>query len=40
MEYMIKIIRQHWFFEEGCLEKMNEDEVRSIFERLLDWIEE
>ena len=40
MEYMIKIIKEHWYYEEEALENMTEDEVRDIFEALLDWIEE
>ena len=39
-EYMIGIIRNHWWYEDGKLESMNINEVRDIFERLLDWIEE
>lgn len=38
--FMICIIRRHWHYEDGVLEKMSDEEVREIFERLLDWIEE
>ena len=37
-EYMIGIIRQHQFYNEGVLEAMSEEEVRDIYESLLDWI--
>lgn len=37
-EYMIGIIRQHQFYKEGVLEAMSEEEVRDIYESLLDWI--
>lgn len=40
MEYMIGIIKQHWFYEDGELESMPESEIRDIYEALLDWIEE
>lgn len=39
MEYMIGFIRRYWFYEDGNLENMTEDEVREIYERLIDWIE-
>lgn len=38
-EYMISIIRQHQYYEAGTLEKMTEQQVREIFECILDWIE-
>lgn len=38
--FMIAIIRRHWYYEKGSLESMGEPEVREVFERLLDWIEE
>ena len=37
-EYMITIIRQHWFYEAGVLETMSEGEVYEIYDRLIDWI--
>lgn len=37
--FMIEIIKRHQFYDAGKLEKMTEGEVREIFERLLDWIE-
>ena len=37
-ESMITIIRQHQYYEDGSLEGMTEEEVRDIFETLLDWI--
>ena len=38
-EYMIGIIREHWYFEPGSLETMDEADVKEIFERLIDWLE-
>ena len=38
MDYMISIIREHQHYEDGVLEEMREDEVREIFEALLDWL--
>ena len=38
--YMIKLIREHWFYEDGELECKSELEVRAIFEALVDWVEE
>ena len=38
MDYMINIIREHQHYEDGVLEAMSEDEVREIFEALLDWL--
>lgn len=37
--FMIALIRRHWYYAEGSLEKMSEPEVREIFESLLDWLE-
>lgn len=37
-KYMIETIRNHWFYEAGSLEAMSEDEVREIYERLIDWL--
>ena len=37
-EYMIGIIKQHWYYREGELEAMTEQQVREIYERLIDWI--
>ena len=37
---MIKIIRSHWFYEDGELECKSELEVRAIYEVLLDWLED
>ena len=37
-EYMIRIIRQYWYYEDGKLEAMTEEEVREIYENLIDWI--
>ena len=37
-EMMINLIRQHWYYEAGTLESMTEEEVREIYESLIDWI--
>lgn len=37
-EYMIGIIRQHQWYEAGTLEQMAEEEVRDIYEMVVDWI--
>lgn len=39
-EYMIEIIRSNWYYKEGSLESKTEEEIKEIFESLLDWIEE
>ena len=36
-EYMIEVIRRYWFFEDGTLEGLPAEEVREIYERLIDW---
>ena len=38
-EYMISIIRAHQYYEAGTLEAMNEENVREIYESIIDWIE-
>lgn len=38
MEYMVKIIREYQYYEVGVLESMSEEELREVFERLLDWL--
>ena len=38
MKIMIRLIRAYWWYEEGHLEAMTEDEVRDIYNRLIDWI--
>ena len=38
MKYMIQLIKQHWYYEDGVLESMSEDEIRDIYERLIDWL--
>lgn len=37
-ELMIETIRRCWFFEPGSLESMGLDEVREIYEALIDWL--
>lgn len=37
--YMIKTIREHWFYIDGELEAKSESEVKEIYERLIDWID-
>lgn len=37
-EYMIEVIRQHQYYTDGILEAMTEEQVREIFEALLDWM--
>lgn len=39
MDYMIGIIRQHQYYGAGALERMTEEQVRGIYEAILDWIE-
>ena len=38
MDYMIGIIRQHQYYGAGVLEDMTEEQVRGIYEAILDWI--
>ena len=38
-QWMIRTIRAVQFYEDGALEKMNDEDLRETFERLLDWIE-
>lgn len=40
MKFMVHLIRAYWWYEAGKLEAMTEDEVRDIYNRLLDWIGE
>lgn len=37
--YMIEIIRNHWYYEDGVLESKSESEVKEIFDSLIDWLE-
>lgn len=39
-QYMIDIIRMHLYYEEGKLESMTEEEVREIYNDVIDWLEE
>lgn len=39
MKFMIHLIRAYWWYEDGRLEAMSEDEVRVIYNGLIDWIE-
>lgn len=36
--YMITVIKEHLYYEDGVLEGMSEDKVREIYEATLDWI--
>ena len=37
---MIGFIRSHQWYEAGTLEAMPEEQLREIYERVLDWIKE
>lgn len=37
-QYMISIIRAHQYYAEGVLESMSEEQVREIYENLIDWL--
>ena len=37
-QLMIDVIRSHQYYEAGLLESLTEDEVRNIYESLIDWI--
>lgn len=37
-QYMIDKIRSYWFYAENVLEEMTEEEVKEIYERLIDWL--
>jgi len=37
-QYMIGKIRDYWFYEQGALESMSDEEVKEIYERLIDWL--
>lgn len=37
-QLMIDVIRAHQYYEAGLLEGLSEDEVRNIYESLIDWI--
>lgn len=38
-EIVIRIIRERWFYEQGTLEKMTDEELQETYERFLDWVE-
>lgn len=38
MEYMIGIIKQHQYYGDEELENMTEEQVREIYEMIIDWI--
>ena len=38
-EMVIRIIRERWFYEQGTLEKMTDEELQETYERFLDWVE-
>lgn len=37
-EYMIGFIRSYWHYKDGELESMTEEEVKEIYDRLIDWL--
>lgn len=37
-EYMIDTIYRYLYYEDGTLENMTEEEVRQVYENLIDWI--
>lgn len=37
-EYMIDTIYRYLYYEDGILENMTEEEVRQVYENLIDWI--
>ena len=37
-QIMIDVIRSHQYYEEGSLERLTEEEVREIYENLIDWL--
>ena len=37
-EYMIGIIRAHQYYDEGVLEAKSEEEIREIYEIIIDWL--
>lgn len=39
MAYMIETIKEHWYFDEGILEAMDDGSIRDIYEELIDWLE-
>lgn len=37
-DLLIEVIRKHQYYEAGSLESMSFQEVRKIYESLMDWI--
>ena len=37
-DYMIQTIRSHQYYEDGKLESMSDEELRDIYECLINWI--
>lgn len=38
-EYMIGTIKEYQYYKDGELESMSEQEIREIYEAVLDWME-
>ena len=36
--YLIDFIREHQYYRDGALEQMSENELKEIYENLIDWI--
>ena len=37
-QIMIDLIRKHLYYADGSLESMTEEQVREIYERVVDWL--
>ena len=38
-EYAIKVIRDYLYYRDGELEAMTDEELREVYEKLIDWLE-
>lgn len=38
-QYMVNVIRAHQYYEDGALEAMSTEQVREIYETIIDWLE-
>lgn len=38
-QHMISVIRAHQYYKEGTLEAMSTEQVREIYETIIDWVE-
>lgn len=38
-EYMVSVIRRYWYYDEGSLEAMSDEDVKEIFDYLIDWLD-